>query len=158
MKNILKSCLVIVMVIMLAGCGSVKDEEKTITCTLHKNDVINNYELNSTYEVKAKGEVVTNVTSTEVVSSNSADILSYFEETLNSTYKTMNDTYGGYDVNITNADGKVTSVAKIDYSKLNIEQLVKDDPSMKNAVNDKNELTVTGIKSMYSAMGITCEK
>ena len=70
----------------------------------------------------------------------------------------MNDTYGGYDVNITNADGKVTSVAKIDYSKLNIEQLVKDDPSMKNAVNDKNELTVTGIKSMYSAMGITCEK
>lgn len=158
MKKILKSCLVIAMVIMLAGCSSVKEEEKTIACTLHKNDVINNYELNSTYEVKTKGEVVTNVTSTEVVSSNSADILSYFEETLNSTYKTMNDTYGGYDVNITNADGKVTSVAKIDYSKLNIEQLVKDDPSMKNAVNDKNELTVTGIKSMYSAMGITCEE
>ncbi len=157
MKKILKSCLIIVMVMMLVGCSS-PEEEKTVTCTLHKNDVINNYELNSTYEVKSKGEVVTNVTSTEVVTSDSEEILSYFEETLNNTYKTMNDTYGGYDVNITNADGKVTSVAKIDYSKLNIEQLVKDDPSMKNAVNDKNELTLTGIKSMYSAMGITCEE
>ena len=70
----------------------------------------------------------------------------------------MNNEYGGYDFKITNENGTLTAITKIDYTKLDMEKLAKDQSSMKNYMNDKNEITLEGIKALYKAMGATCEK
>ena len=45
----------------------------------------------------------------------------------------------------------------IDYSKLDLDALAKDEPTMKNIMNDNNEITVTGLQAQYEAMGATCK-
>ena len=152
--------------IVLSGCGTKKEESKNkdesnkkiVSCTLYKKDVSNGYELSSTYKIFAEESIVNGVETTEIISSDNIDTLSYFETTLKNTYDKMNIAYGGYDVSITNQDGKVTSIIKIDYTVLNVEQLLIDNPSMKVAANNNNQLTLDGIISMYEIAGATCKK
>lgn len=145
--------------LFITGCGKPEEklEQKTMTCTLNRNDVVSNYSLKSTYKVLYTGEVVDKVETEEVITSDNAQILSTFEEQLNSLYHKMDDTYGGYDISVTNDGTKVVSLVKIDYSKLNLAQLIKDEPTMKNYTNGDNRLTVSGIKAMYTSQGSTCE-
>lgn len=151
-------CAVAVL-LLVSGCGSkqaVAAEEKTLSCTLHRRDVINNYELDSTYVVYYKNNVVNKVKTTEVVSSSDQTIIDYFKETLDSSYSAMDKAYGGYEYTITPEDGKVTSITSIDYTKINMDQLIKDDASIKSIVNSKNQITVNGIKKLYQQMGAEC--
>ena len=156
MKKILNLIGCVAFCFILSACSKAEVEEKTLTCTLHKKDVINNYELNSTYKVYAKGDAVNKVETTEIVTSDSATVIDYFEETLNSTYKAMNDAYGGYDYEITKEEGKVTSITIINYNELNLNQLANDDASMKLILNDNNQVTVNGLTSLYQQMGAEC--
>lgn len=142
------------LAITLVGCGA---KEKTFTCTLYKKDVINNYELTSTYKVYATGDVVDKVETTEFVKSDNALMIDYFEETLEKSYKSMNEAYGGYDNKITKEELELTSITTVDYNNMNIDQLVKDDSSMKSIVNDNNKITVEGIKNLYEQLGAECE-
>lgn len=142
------------LALTLVGCGA---KEKTFTCTLYKKDVINNYELTSTYKVYATGDVVDKVETTEFVKSDNALMIDYFEETLEKSYKSMNEAYGGYDNKITKEELELTSITTIDYSNMDIAQLIKDDSSMKSIVNNNNKITVEGIKSLYEQLGAECE-
>lgn len=156
MKKIVSSIVLLGGVALLfSGCG--KEEEKLMTCTLTQKDVVNNYELNSTYEVNYQGDVVKNVTSKEEITSSDTTVLSNFETQLKEIYQTMDDNYGGYDINVTNDGAKVTSIVKINYQKLDLKKLIEDNSAMKNYVNKNNQLTVNGIKTMYQAQGISCK-
>ncbi|MBE6152121.1 MAG: DUF1307 domain-containing protein [Firmicutes bacterium] len=148
------SCLLFV-IFLVSGCGT--EEEKTLSCALYRKDVVSNYELNSTYEIYYTGDVVNRVETVEVVSSSDESIIDLFETTLNSTYESMNDAYGGYDFTVTKEAGKVTATTKIDYTKLDLEQLIKDDSSMKSIVNNDNQITVDGIKKLYEQTGAECK-
>lgn len=142
-----------VMLILLTGCGT---KEGTIKCTLSSKDAVNGYSLESEYTINYKGDVVESVDTVEKVTSESSEILDTFETTLNSTYSKMKETYGGYTYDVSKKDNTVTSKVTIDYNKMNIEQFVKDQPSLKSYVED-NKLKVDGIKSLYENMGATCE-
>ncbi len=142
-----------VMLILLTGCGA---KEGTIKCTLSSKDAVNGYSLESEYNINYKGDYVEKVDTVEKVTSESEEILDTFKTTLNDTYSKMNDTYGGYDYNVTKDGDTVTSKVTIDYSKMDIEQFVKDQPSLKSYVDD-NKLKVDGIKDLYKTMGATCE-
>ena len=146
--------LAVCMVLFLAsGC----EDSKEISCTLSRNDKINGYSLDATYKINATGEVVNSVNSTEEVTTDKASLITAFEEQYNSTYGTMNEEYGGYDYKITKGDNKITADVTIDYSKLDLDALAKDEPTMKNIMNDNNEITVTGLQAQYEAMGATCK-
>jgi len=58
---------------------------------------------------------------------------------------------------ITNKDGKVVSKVTIDYSKIDIDKFVKENPAMKSYVNKYNQITLEGVKKMYESMGATCK-
>ena len=89
--------------------------------------------------------------------SNDESILSYFDETVNNTYKTMNDTYGGYTYKTTKEDNKLISNATIDYSKMDLNKLMKDQPTYKSMIkNDK--MLVEGLISVYKSAGATCDE
>lgn len=156
MKNILKFLAIFSLVIILAGCTS-KTDEKVVKCTLNQNNVAQKYEIKSVYNIYTDGSVVNKVKTTEEVISDNSSILDYFENYTNTMYKNMNDAYGGYDFNITKEDGKLISVTKINYLKLDRKKLAKDQPTMKSYMNDDYMLTLEGIKSMYEQMGATCE-
>ena len=143
------------MTLLLSGCG--KEIAQTMTCTLTQKDVVNQYELDATYVVNYTGDLVTDVETTEVVTSDDTTVLDNFEQQLNQIYQAMQENYGGYDIDIQNDGKKVTSIVKIDYQKLNFDQLIEDNSAMKNYVNDKNQLTLDGIKTMYQSQGISCE-
>lgn len=156
MKKVI-SLMVVLLGVLVVTSGCTKEEQKTMVCTLTKKDVVNKYDLKSTYKVNYTGEVVDNVETEEIITSDEAVVLETFETQLNDIYNAMKDNYGGYDINITNDGTKVTSLVKIDYSKLDFKKLIEDNSTMKNYVNKDNRLTLDGIKTMYKAQGITCK-
>lgn len=155
--------------LLLSGCGAKEVEkvedfskgDKVLKCTLSSKDAVNNYEVESTYNAYYKEDgdekIVTGVVTKESVTSTNSSLLDQFEETLNTTYSTLSDTYGGYTFEVKKTDDKVTSVVKIDYGKMDRDQLVKDNSAMKQYMNDDNNLTYEGIKAMYEAQGAVCE-
>lgn len=80
------------------------------------------------------------------------------EEQLSQNYEKMDESYGGYTTNISKNGNKVVSEVEIDYEHMDVESLLEDQPSMKNYANDNNQLTLEGVKTIYKAMGATCEE
>lgn len=151
-----KLLLTIVMggVLLFSGCGN---KEQKLSCTINKNDVVNGYEMTSDYNVIAEGNKVTKVKTTEVVESDSEEILKYFKQYIENTYTKMDENYGGYDFEANIKDNKLTVDTTIDYTVLDVEKLIKDDSTMKQFVDKNNNLTFDGVKKLYEALGATCK-
>ena len=147
-----KYLLLFICLFCLTGC----ETNGTINCTLSSKDVINGYELQSNYKINYEGKYALNVETEEIVTSDSEEVLDYFEEQLNNSYKTLNETYGGYNFNISREDGKLTSKVSLDYSKMNVEQYVNDSPTLKEYTED-NKLLKDGLVSLYESLGATCD-
>lgn len=157
MKKVLKLLIVLLVVTILCGCGIKTEEERVIKCTASQKNLSNGYEIKSEYNIHAKGDVVKSVKTKEIVTSDQESILSYFETTLNSTYEKYNNEYGGYKYEIAKDGNTVTADVEIDYSKMDIAKFGNDNTVLKNYMNDNNELTVVGLKTMYKSLGATCE-
>ena len=148
--------LSLVFVFLLTGCG--KDAKEVVTtCTLASNNTLSEYQLNSTYKINSKNDEVSKDETEEVITSSSSEILNYFEETLNETYKNANDTYGGYTYNITNENSKVTAITTIDYNKMDLDKYIEDNTTMNQYVNKNGNLTVDAMKKIYTQLGALCE-
>ena len=142
-----------VLLFTLTGCGT---QTGTINCTLSSKDVVNGYELNSVYKINYTGDYVDTVETIEIVTSDSDIILNTFETTLNDSYGATSEAYGGYTYEVTKQDGKITSDVKIDYSKMDVEQFIEDQPTLKSYVKN-GKFLIEGIKGLYESMGATCE-
>lgn len=156
MKKFIGGLCVGLVVLMVSGCGE-EAKEFTRKCTLTQNDLTQGYSLESVYTIYGKGDVANKVISVETVTSDSTDILDYFETTLKDTYSQYNLAYGGYTNNVTNNNGKVISETTIDYNTMNLTKYVQDNSVMKNFVNDDNKLLVDGLISIYQQSGAICE-
>ncbi len=157
MKKKIFGVLCVAMMLILVGCGK-EAEAKVTKCTLSKNDVINNYKLESTYEIHYKGDIVNSVKSAEKVTSDDSSIIDQFATTLTDTYSKMQEAYGGYEYDITRGTDNVVGDVSIDYEKLNLEKLAEDDPTMSNLLNDDNKILKEKLQSMYEGLGAECEE
>lgn len=153
MKKII-STLFLVLVFSLTGCGN---KEAVIECNLNSKDPSNNYELKTDYIIHSKGNIVEYVETKETVISDKQSVLEYFKEYVESTYKSMNDTYGGYTNETKLDDNTLVSTTKVDYTKMDVEQFVKDNTVMKSYVNKNNQIKVEGIKKIYEQLGAVCK-
>lgn len=156
MKKIVKVFAALLVVTLLCGCGA-EENERIIKCTASQNNLANGYEIKSEYNIYAKGDVVKSVKTKETVTSDQEAILNTFETTLNSTYGTYSKEYGGYKYEIVKDNNTVTSNVAIDYSVMDLARFANDNSVLKNYMNDNNELTVDGLKTMYKSLGATCE-
>lgn len=156
MKNIVKVFAALIVVTLLCGCGA-QEKERVIKCTTSQNNLANGYEIKSEYNIYAKGDVVKSVKTKETVTSDQEAILNTFETTLNSTYGTYSKEYGGYKYEIVKDNNMVTSNVEIDYTVMDLARFANDNSVLKNYMNDNNELTVDGLKTMYKSLGATCE-
>ena len=150
-KSIIMLSLIAVCV-LITGCGN--NKEFTKKCVIHNDVLSQGYKLDSEYNIFGKGRVET----TEIVTSDNQEILDYFEDYLNDTYVDANENYGGYTkINVTNSNNKVVSNIEIDYTKMDLEKFVQDNPGVSAYINSNNAMTTEGIVSMYEALGATCE-
>ncbi len=157
MKKFIKVLIVALCALLLAGCSS-KEEKVVKTCTLTSDQSASGYKLNSTYKIYATNDAVTKVETTEVVTSDNEAIRDYFVSTLETSYKTAEQTYGGYTYKVTDEYNKVTSTVTIDYNKMNLERFIEDNSAMKAYVNKDNKITLAGAKKIYESLGATCEE
>lgn len=155
MKKYLPLGLLLICMLVVSGCQEKKDY--VVKCTLSQNNVLGNYQIESTYEITTDGKIAKSVKTVEVVTSENETLLNTMSETLNTTYETMNEAYGGYVFDVDQETGKVISTVNIDYTALDLEKLLSDQPSMKNYTNEDNQLTLEGLQNMYTTMGATCE-
>lgn len=143
-----------IVLVCLSGCDSTAQE---LSCTLSRNDKVNGYTLESTYNVTAKDNVVEKVVTKEAVTTDDAELLSTFENQFDTTYSAMNEAYGGYTFKVTKKDNTVTSDVTIDYTKVDLDTLAKDEPTVKNLMNNNNQITLDKLKQSYESMGATCK-
>lgn len=153
MKKYFMVLTLIITVFMVSGCGK---KEIMKTCTLAQTNSVQGYKMENEYKIYGTGKVVDKVITTETIISDNDEILDYFEEYVNSTYKTMNDNYGGYEYSIKRDNDKLISKTTIDYNKMNIKKYVEDNSIMKNYANSDNQLLISGITQIYELMGATC--
>lgn len=164
MKKGLKILFISLFVILISGCSNEKTnvntnkdtaKETINTCTLSSDQSSNGYTLSSNYEIHSKDGLVNSVTTKETVESDNEQVRSYFKKTLEDSYNTANESYGGYTYNVTEDGNKVISDVTIDYSKMDLEKFVNDNSQMKSYIKN-NRISLDGMKKIYEALGATC--
>ncbi len=148
-----KICIIITLLFMcflLTGCGI-----KTTNCSL--NNKQSNYEINTNYSINSKEGIVKNIKINQTIKSNDKKILKDFEKQINNQYEYNNRLYGGYKYSIKISEKELNSNVSINYSEIDMEKFVKDNAAMKEYVNNKNQLTLEGIKKLYRSTGAKCE-
>lgn len=139
-------------IVLLTGCGA--DKEKVMKCTRTINQT--NINMDLVYNVTYKGKYVSKISSTEKIISDNATVLETYQEQLESITATFKD-IKYYDHNIKIDGNTLTSTIDIDYEKIDTNKLIEIDSSMKQFIKD-GKVAVEDIESLYSQMGITCEK
>ena len=159
-----KGLLLLSLLVLLTGCGEETNndvlqeapKQATIYCESSTRDVVNGYETISEYTIYYTGDYVDKVDTVETVISDSTEILDTMEVYINNTYDSMNNAYGGYSYEVIKEDDKVISNVVIDYSKMDLDQYVTDQPIMANYVLD-GKFLLDGIVEIYEATGATCK-
>lgn len=152
MKKGLLLSVVLLLVVVVTGCGKVTT--KTMTCTM-KGMVSEGITMKNEYKVTYTGKYVDMVESIESVTSDSEKVLETYKETIEAMYAPYKDIkYYDYDVTI-NGD-TLTSVAKINYAKIDTKAMIEVNSANKALLGD-GKLALDDLKEVYKQMGADCE-
>lgn len=164
MKDIIKKVLIIIIgIILIILCridfktNKPNDNIKVQSFNCNLTNETDEYKLESIYTVQYKEDVITMVLFYEEIDSDDKDVITDLYEEKSNKYKNFNNSYGGLLYNIGKGSKRLTFEVSIDYTKVNMNALLENDSTLKNYVNDKNQLTVNGIKEYYYSLGIVCE-
>ena len=147
--------LVIIFIVALI-CFFVFGKHK-MTCTMESNQSRNGYVLNTTYTIIYQRGIVKKVKINEIVQGDTDTILDNFKTSWTDNYEYLNKTFGGYTYKIKQKNKKVISNIIVDYEKINMKKYLRINEAMKEFVNDKQQVTVKGIKKMYENSGAVCK-
>lgn len=155
MMKILRSSIVLVMVLLLAGCGSnsAVSSDGVKKCT--RTGTVTNGSTEMNYEVYYKGEDVVLLHSTEKIISDSSSVLDTYEE----AYKSIFKQYEGleyYDNKVTRSSNSVTNEITINYEKIDMGKLL-DIEGEENNVIENGKVKLDTWLSFAKKYGVTCE-
>ena len=148
----------IVLVFLLIFMLTRKSDTTLITkCSLVSDQSANGYVDTTNYNIEYKDDLVVSIEQIETIDSKDKSILDFFKKQLVNQYKSYDKLYGGYSYSVKEEPDKVIVTINIDYNKLDMEKFIKDNPGMKQYVNEDNKLTYNGVISMYKNIGVVCE-
>lgn len=155
MMKILRSSIVLVMVLLLAGCGSnsAVSSDGVKKCT--RTGTVTNGSTEMNYEVYYKGEDVVLLHSTEKIISDSSSVLDTYEE----AYKSIFKQYEGleyYDNKVTRSNNSVTNEITINYEKIDMGKLLDIEGEEDNVIENGKVKLDTWL-SFAKKYGVTCE-
>ena len=143
---------IIIGLFIVTGCESKNEKIMKCSHTINQSDI--KFELS--YNVTYSGEYVVKVKNLEKIISDDISALNTYKEQLEKETKTLKGVKY-YEQKISINENILTSSVNIDYSKINMDKLIKFDPSMKELVKD-GKILVKDIESLYNKLGITCNK
>ena len=155
MKKILRSSILLVMVLLLAGCGSNSSVSSDGVKKCTRTGEVTNGSSEMNYEVYYKGEDVVLLHSTEKIISDSSSVLDTYEE----AYKNIFKQYEGleyYDNKITRNSNSVTNEITINYEKIDMGKLL-DIEVEENNVIENGKVKLDTWLSFAKQYGVTCE-
>lgn len=155
MMKILRSSIVLVMVLLLAGCGSNSSVSSDGVKKCTRTGIVTNGSTEMNYEVYYKGEYVVLLHSTEKIISDSSSVLDTYEE----AYKNIFKQYEGleyYDNKITRNSNSVTNEITINYEKIDMGKLL-DIEGEENNVIENGKVKLDTWLSFAKKYGVTCE-
>lgn len=179
MKKILKSSLLIIMLLLITGCGKnngveIVNMEGTTSNTsenpMYNINVKGSGDLECTraanaykgltasfnYGVTYKNGIITNIHSIEKVKGDDTSALDEYEE----AYKTIKDKYKDvkyYDITVTRDSNSVIFDSNIDYTKVNMNKILKIEGNENDIYNSDNKLELKKWYSFVKKMGTTCK-
>lgn len=156
MMKILRSSILLVMVLLLAGCGSNSSVSSDGVKKCTRTGTVTNGSTEMNYEVYYKGEYVVLLHSTEKIISDSSSVLDTYEE----AYKNIFKQYEGleyYDNKITRSSNSVTNEITINYEKIDMGKLL-DIEGEENNVIENGKVKLDTWLSFAKKYGVTCEE
>lgn len=148
----LKLLLVVLLALIVTGCG--KAEEKTMTCTRTLNQDGLKMEFN--YTVTYQGDYVKTVKSVEKVTSDDPTVLDTYKSAVEQLYAPY-EKLDYYDTKVTIEGNTMTSTADINYEKIDVDKLIELDSANKQMFTD-GKIKVETMESVYNQVGATCTK
>lgn len=160
-RNILLVGL-IVIALVLTGCGAKEDEKEgsknpevaTRTCT-RTATVTEGVQMDLKYVITYEGDYVTKVDTVEKIITEDQDVLETYEDTLKSTYALFDD-IEHYDYDIEVNDDTLTSTVAINYEKIDIDELLAIDTAVETFLTD-GKVDLEKITSFYTQLGAVCK-
>ena len=155
MMKILRSSIVLVMVLLLAGCGSNSSVSSDGVKKCTRTGTVTNGSTEMNYEVYYKGEYVVLLHSTEKIISDSSSVLDTYEE----AYKNIFKQYEGleyYDNKVTRSSNSVTNEITINYEKIDMGKLLDIEGEEDNVIENGKVKLDTWL-SFAKKYGVTCE-
>ena len=150
MKKII--ILGVALLILVTGCGT--EKEKKMICTRTSN--MNGVKIDLRYEVTYQGNNVNKVESTEKVESDSKETLNTYKEAVENLYSNF-DNIENYKYNVIIEGYTLTSTVNIDYTKIDINELLEIDSSVQQLLNDNKKVDLDKITQVYESAGAVCE-
>lgn len=144
--------LAVMLLVLVTGCTSSKEEK--MVCT--RTSTMNGIKLNLNYQVYYQKDVVNKVQTTEKITSTSKETLATYKKAVEDLYSNFNGIkHYNYDIAI--EGDTLTSKTDINYSKININDLLKIDSSIEQLLNKDNKISLEKIKEVYESTGAICK-
>lgn len=151
MKKVFLTIGIIFLLLFLIIINNKKDGH--LICTYQLNQ--NTFSLQTKYQVTFKNKIVTNLTTTETITSNDKTILKQYQSQLESLYaKYKHLKY--YDNSIKISAHKLVSITKINYQKIDTSKIIALDSSNKKLIKN-GQIKLADLKKIYHDMGAKCK-
>ena len=151
MKKII--VLGIALLVFITGCGA--EPEQKMVCTRTGN--MNGIKMDFRYEVYYQGQDVNKVETKEIIESDSQETLNTYKTTIENLYSNF-DNIENYNYKVTINGNTLTSTTDIDYTKIDIDELLKIDSSIEQLLNDSKKIALDKITQIYESAGAVCKE
>ena len=155
MKKIIILGVALLILVTGGGQGNTTPTEEKMICTRTAN--LNGVEMDLRYEVTYEGENVNRVQTTEKVTTDSEDTLQQYKQQVENIYSNF-DNIEHYNYNVEINGNTLTSTTDIDYTKIDIDELLAIDSSIQQLLNDNDKIDLDSITQVYESAGATCDK
>ena len=154
MKKILISITIIIFLILTVIVGyNIKIYSGTLVCTnTYQEDDIS---FKTTYHVEYKKKYATKLVTIETKTTTETQILKDYKTNLEMMYLRFNE-IPYYNNTISIKGETLTSKTTIDYSKIDLNKLIKVDSSF-NEVIKNNKVSISKLKKLYISTGAYCK-
>ena len=145
-----KLLLVFFGIILLTGCSS----RNVMKCSYKAKEDDRTIDLS--YKIKYRGSKVVSVKSVEKVTSSDSDIISSYRDDVELFYEPFSY-IDNYNYKIKSNNKNITVTTSIDYSKIDLNEMIMIDPDIEQLMND-GYIDIDQMKISYENLGLECKK
>ena len=143
----------IIFILFVIGLYIYKTNTGTLICT--STSLENDIMLTTEYQATYKNRKVIKVKAVEKITLDDENELENYKTSLNEMYEAYNG-LEYYENNISIRGQTLNSVTTINYEKINIDELIKIDSSIRKILDKNNQVSVTKLRKEYRNTGAVC--